>query len=214
MRDRAARHGRVVAAVGLGLGALYAVVTREPIRFEWAPVALLVAAALALSFRLPSRRELEAESGVLVLTRYGLLALLISCLVAGTGGANSQLWLLYGLVALFVSWSFDSRTEVAFAIGTGVLYVLTTWVAGGLPARGPLLARLGGLALLTLAVSLLCRESRDAHERALVAARDAAALAEARRAVAEQAQRLNGLQSEFVSTVSHELRTPLTAIIG
>src|SRR2546423_218862 len=107
MRDRAARHGRVVAAVGLGLGALYAVVTREPIRFEWAPVALL-----------------------------------------------------------------------------------------------------------TLAVSLLCRESRDAHERALVAARDAAALAEARRAVAEQAQRLNGLQSEFVSTVSHELRTPLTAIIG
>lgn len=215
LRERASLRAGLVYLATVVIGFVYLLLTEEPISKPWFAGLLVVGAGMALLVLLPWSRLLSHRFGaLLILARSTLGTLLISLAIGATGGKSSQLWVLYGVGVLFVGWCFDAATAYAFTAVICGLYVGAMAGSGGLPARGPLFARLAGLGILALGVAFIAKESREQSERALVSARESAALAEARRAVAEQAQRLNGLQSEFVSTVSHELRTPLTAIIG
>jgi signal transduction histidine kinase len=215
LRERTARRGTVLQLAALILGAVYVAIAGEGLRRVWFLAAAAAFVPLGFAKLLPWRRLFERRIGsALFLVRYAAYGIAVSLAVIATGGPKSDLWVLYVLVILFVGWCFDGVTQLAFVILGSGTYMLAMEVSGGLPSYKILYARLASLGITSLGIWFISRESRDQTLEALVSARESAAVAEARRAVAEQAQRLTGLQSEFVSTVSHELKTPLTAIIG
>jgi signal transduction histidine kinase len=165
---------------------------------SWRVVALTAAALAYATFVVAARpyrvlplRLWDAVSGFV---DWGF----ITAGIVVTGGASSDLYMLYFLSVLSVAMRYGFREVMAAALGTALGYLGVALAVGpsGPPAFSAVVARMGYLVLFGAGSGLLARESHR-HFRARVA---------------QEAHRQS--LREVTATVGHDLMNPLAAITG
>ena len=137
------------------------------------PFFLLIAAAAigaGVISLLPWERLFQSRVGVWTLYAWSALdILLISLLIAYSGGAESEVFLLYFLTTVFFSASYPERGQIGLSVFTIGCYLGVLASGGWNVAWGEVILRLGILAVVGFIASFVSRELIEQ-----MAARDAA----------------------------------------
>ncbi len=129
---------------------------------------------------------------------------LITLLLAATGGLRSPLYLIWYVAIVAVATRFDHWATIKFSGVFVLAYALMALALGQLPELA------GTLVLRSMFIVLV---GATAAELSRVAFKAATARFQSE-FDAESLRKLNDLKSHFIATASHEIRTPLTAIRG
>jgi signal transduction histidine kinase len=170
--------------------------------FDRTPYLATIACALlgaAILHRLPWSRLFEAGHGMTALGIWSVLdILMISALVAFSGGSRSELVWVYTLTTFFLAASYTPRTQVVLLAFTLACYVSATLIGGGAFSPSHLLIAISVLGTLAFMVSFLSRQlvqQMGAHAEAREESERRATLL---RTVAGAAAPMSTLDSEAV----------------
>lgn len=155
-------------------------------------VLLAVALAVAVTVsRLPAR-YFAGRNAMRFMYAWSLLDIaIIAFIVTQSGGARSQLYLLYLLTAMFRSSCYSRKAQLALSIVTALSYLGALAATGWDISLSTLVARLAVLRLVTFTASTI---SSEKDHNAAVAERRASLL----RRVAATAREVNALDSDAV----------------
>jgi signal transduction histidine kinase len=129
-------------------------ITREPFA-----ATLAVAALVAVAVWLAPWQRLLSERGPLLLYIWSIADIaLISVAVAITGGARSELYVLYALTTVFFAACYPIRVQVVMLGVTLTGYLAALVAVGWTVAPGTFLFRLGAIGAVFLIASFLSRE--------------------------------------------------------
>lgn len=163
----------------------------------------LLAAAVAVLWvsMLPWRRLFRSRWGQRLLYLWSIFDILvITVLVAASGGGDSELFWLYGVTTLFFTIAYPRRSHPALAGFTFASYLVAVWAGGWNIDAGTLALRFSVLGSLTWLGSFLARElmmmMTTTHRSAT------------------EMRSIDEMKNSFLVALSHELRTPLTVALG
>ncbi|MDQ3646382.1 MAG: ATP-binding protein [Actinomycetota bacterium] len=109
--------------------------------------------------RLPWRKLFEAGRGFAVLNAWSVLdILLITMVVAITGGADSEMFLLYAFTTIFFAASYPLRNQISLFAFTFLSYLIAVEWAGTPLSAGTLILRMSLLGAFLFMASFLARE--------------------------------------------------------
>ncbi|MGQ0668417.1 MAG: ATP-binding protein [Actinomycetota bacterium] len=157
---RVVRIGIVTTGLALGVLVLVPLISESPdIRTGPFVGILCVGAGVGLVVMvLPWRRLFESELGMLVLYAWSCVDIvLISLLIAASGGGRSELFFLYGLTTVFFAF-YPRRAQPPLLSLTFASYLSALALTGWDVATAGAFVRLGLLAVLALMASFLSLE--------------------------------------------------------
>ncbi|HEX9775079.1 MAG TPA: HAMP domain-containing sensor histidine kinase [Actinomycetota bacterium] len=134
---------------------------------------------------------------------------LISLWVYGTGGWQSEYWVIYFISVISVAMRWDLRPTILAATAEAGLLLGVYAVDRARFALG-MVVRPSYIVICGIAAGLLARQERIHREESAVMTRIAFDHAEK----LERERELSEMKSQFVSNAAHELRTPLTSLAG
>jgi signal transduction histidine kinase len=110
-------------------------------------------------WRLPWERLFRSDLGVRALYAWSVLdILLITVAVGYTGGAQSEVFILYALTTVFFGAAYPPRGQVALLLFTFASYLTVLAITGWEIAAGTVFIRCGVLAIVALLVSFLASQ--------------------------------------------------------
>jgi diguanylate cyclase (GGDEF)-like protein/PAS domain S-box-containing protein len=174
-RDSLVRYQLRTVAIGVWITALtiiamagYALLPGNQIVYPTVYWISLVIGAIASTVvaLFPWKRWLRDPRGIwaFYLWSAGDIAL-ISVAVAASGGASSDLWIIYVLTTLFFAASYPHRGQAARLVVTASSYAIAVTVAGGEISAAAMLLRASILGLTFLMAMFLAKELRAEMER-------------------------------------------------
>lgn len=189
-------------ATWLALGALVAYALMPGSRLSspvvyWTTVAAAATGGVVV-WRLPWKRMFATRWGLTMLYAWSVLdILLISILIAVTGGASSALFILYALTTLFFALSYPQRGKVPLLLFTYAAFV-TASITGGQLVPADLAVRIAVVGVVAYMCTFLAgemsREMSAHHQASEEAERRASVLG----AVAQAARAMTTLDSDKV----------------
>ena len=170
------------------------------------PFFLLVAVAAigaGIVSLLPWEKLFHQGTGLWVLYAWSALdILLISLLVAFSGGAGSEIFIVYFLTTVFFSASYPERGQIGLSAFTLACYVVALAATGWDVTWGELIIRLGILTVMGLIASFVSRELMGQMASHHAARAESERRAELLRRVAQAAREVSALgPSEVLSSV-------------
>lgn len=192
-----------VQATGLALAllAVYPLVSGHG-SIRSAPYFALMAFAIvgALSFNfLPWNKILDSPRGIWVFYAWSFLDIvLITLLVAVTGGGRSEVFLLYALTTLFLAASYPPMGQAGLMVVTFGLYLIAVAANGWNITPGQVLMRLGTIGALTVMGHFMSRELMAQMAAHSLSRDESSKRAELLGTVAKAAKYLSTLDSERV----------------
>jgi signal transduction histidine kinase len=204
----AVRTGLQATVLALLLLLLFRLVPGHGTIRDAAYVVVLVSASVgAVGVKLlPWERLFATGLGVRTLYAWSVLdILLISVAVAFTGGARSEVFLLYALTTVFFGAAYPPRGQVALLLFTFGCYLGVLGLTGWDIDTGVLLIRCGVLAIVALLVSFLAtqllRHIDSLQEERLRAERLAEVLSRVATSARQLARDREGVLASFVESV-------------